>query len=242
MKLSVLPNGGRLLQPGNTKLGPNVWTYSQPQVDTCPGRSQLCEKVCYAHRPARMYKGVAGGWQARLDAYTQYPTHWVKQMMDELWQLPASSVVRLHVSGDFHTRQYAEDWYFLMQRRASTRFWVITRSWVIPEIRETLIWMSARRNVAMWWSVDETLDTEDLGVEVPPTVKLAYMQSGPDDGPGHLTDDCGVVFRVSHGRRTDVQYKVDGVLVCPIENGDPRGKNLTCSTCKWCYSTAGSKS
>jgi hypothetical protein len=37
-----------LLTRGNGKLGEGIHTWSLPAVETCPGRSDLCSRVCYA--------------------------------------------------------------------------------------------------------------------------------------------------------------------------------------------------
>ena len=40
--MGTVPN---LLGKGNGKLGENIHTWSIPAVDTCPGRSPLCERT-----------------------------------------------------------------------------------------------------------------------------------------------------------------------------------------------------
>jgi hypothetical protein len=37
-----------LLSKGNGKLGENIHHWSIPAVETCPGRSGICETHCYA--------------------------------------------------------------------------------------------------------------------------------------------------------------------------------------------------
>jgi len=37
-----------LLTRGNGKLGEGIRAWSLPAVETCPGRSDLCARVCYA--------------------------------------------------------------------------------------------------------------------------------------------------------------------------------------------------
>ncbi len=39
-----------LLQHGNSKLGRAIHVWSIPAVDTCPGSTAVCRKLCYALR------------------------------------------------------------------------------------------------------------------------------------------------------------------------------------------------
>ena len=43
-----MPHIQNLLSRGNGKLGEGIHAWSLPAIDSCPGRSDLCSRVCYA--------------------------------------------------------------------------------------------------------------------------------------------------------------------------------------------------
>ena len=64
---------------------------------------------------------------------------------------------------------------------------------------------------------------------IPENVRLAYMSVDVKDLP---TDKVDLAFR-DYKARDVVQKRVNGVFVCPVENGS--GIDLTCEKCKVCF-------
>ena len=105
---------------GNSKLGKRVYTFSRVagrDGGTCPGSTDACEDVCYAKRMAAPGSPLA----ALFDINTAKP---------DLSGLPADAkIVRIHVSGDFDTPAYVQQWIELAQERPEVKFFGYTRSW-----------------------------------------------------------------------------------------------------------------
>ena len=85
--------------------------------------------------------------------------------------------IRLHVSGDHYSAEYAEKWLRIMRRLPRVRFWMYSRSWRIPEIEAVLRQMALLDNCTVWYSLD--VDT-GFPAERPPRVKYAFMQTTPE--------------------------------------------------------------
>ena len=105
---------------GNKKLVPNddvkflIW--SLPPVETCPFRTGLCERFCYAKKAWKQYPNVRAAWTRNYNA--THAETFVSEMIDTIeHELNRPSVkaakqlvVRIHESGDFYSKEYAEKW------------------------------------------------------------------------------------------------------------------------------------
>lgn len=200
-----------LLQQGNAKLGESIHTWSLPAVDTCPGRSSLCERECYATKGRFAFPVVKESlaWcleQSKLPAFADL-------MVDEI-KTRGVMLVRVHVSGDFYDQTYALKWLTVMKRCRKTRFWWYSRSWRVPSIKPLLDRMANLSNCTGWMSSDA-----ETGI---PKGKVAYMQVSADD----LPENAGVVFRVRRLRKLDSLP-----IVCPAETR----KGGNCGGCQRCF-------
>ena len=130
---------------GNSKLGPNVYTYSKLPLDTCPGSSFKCREVCYARK---IEQGSPTVWDL-----------WKKNTNNRLpMSLPESAeVVRIHVSGDFNTIPYIIQWWDLVNENPDVLFFGYTRSWIIPDLLPHLQRLNQLPNVTIFASMDESM-------------------------------------------------------------------------------------
>lgn len=141
----------------NLKLGPSVFTYSRHALVSCPGRSEWCSQACYALRIVP-------------------PTTWVydQNMGDDVPEIPTEcKVLRLHVSGDFDTVPYIENWIARLTERPDVRAWGYTRSWRVPALRDALERLRALPNVQLFASTDTTTE------EPPAGWRVAWIQGDP---------------------------------------------------------------
>lgn len=202
----------RLLTKGNTKLGRHIMAWSIPNITTCPGRTALCEKLCYVSKYMGRYKL---DYTPRLEATKR--SDFVDRMVEEAgW----AKVVRVHVSGDFHSMEYIRKWVAIGKRCSGTRFFVYTRSWRVPELLPALRKLEALRNFTVNWSADR-----QTGIPEHPLVM--YMSVDDNDVPFRPVK---IVFRVKH---TKVKAKMGGSIVCPKENGIKN--KVTCGRCQLCF-------
>lgn len=211
-----------MLAKGNSKLGKTIWCFSIPAGASCPGKSEICSSRCYAQKGFFVMPSVQRAQENNWEITRR--GDFVEQMLDELKKKKAT-VVRIHVAGDYYSAEYVRKWIQIVRACPDIKFFTYTRSWRIPEIRKVLTELSHCPNVRMWWSVDkETGDPPNR----PKTVRCAYMAVDLNDIPDTKMD---LVFR-DYPMRGIEQKHINGVLVCPPENGVTK---LTCEKCGLCW-------
>jgi len=139
---------------GNIKVSRHVPTFSLPSKTTCPGASDWCLKNCYAARYERLRPNCRSAYERNL-VISRYPVVFMAFMMESLPVfLP---LLRIHVSGDFYSREYIDCWREIIASRQRTKFWAYTRSWVIPKLVDPLARLRALPNMHLFASTDETM-------------------------------------------------------------------------------------
>jgi hypothetical protein len=212
----------RLLGQGNNKLG-RVLTFSLPAVTTCPGSTLLCRSACYATRGRFRTPPVQNRLRANLDASRQ--PDFVERIVAELSSRRSDrTLVRLHPSGDFYGVAYARKWLAIARRSPRARFWFYTRSWRVPGMRRVLEALARLPNVQAWNSVDQESGFPDVAG----TARTAYLMTDAADLPATTPD---LYFR-DYPLRPTVVKRIDGVLVCPPENGVSHA--VHCDSCRLC--------
>ncbi len=214
----ALPLGRYLLGLGNRKLGEQIHTFSIPAIKTCPGRSNTCEKACYATRGTMRFaqKSYSRRWKESKKS------NFAEMVTKELRHRGATKV-RIHCSGDFYSPAYVRKWIAIVRASPGIRFFVYTRSWRVPKIRKELKVLAREKNIRVWYSCDAETG---LPSSISRRVRIAYMATSDSDLPRGRPD---LVFRV---KRTTVKKFSGGRLVCPSENGVT---DTTCSRCGICW-------
>jgi hypothetical protein len=210
-----------LLIRGNEKLGGEIWHWSLPAIVTCPGKTRVCEKICYATIGHYNQTSVKKRLESNLDSSRK---SWFPGQIIEEVQRQGIEVVRIHASGDFYDEEYIRKWIEIIELCPDTRFYTYTRSWRVEELVRPLEELARLDNMQMWYSADR----EDSPVKVPDRVRVAYLQ---DRSPrqGKETD---LLFRTKPLRV--IGKGMDLPMVCPVEL--PTSKDVTCSSCKHCWS------
>jgi len=195
---------GVSLGEGTTKVG-DVLTFSLPSKITCPGASVWCLKRCYGWRYEKRRPVCLKAYHENL-ALTSNPQEFERIMSGVLPRI--TPCFRIHVSGDFHTIAYIENWIAICRAFPQTLFWSYTRSWAVPEFRDALEKLRSLPNVQLFASVDETMPLP------PSNWRKAYVYSDPRaQGIACATQmrdhgsclECGFCFRVKTG---DVIFRV----------------------------------
>jgi hypothetical protein len=206
---------------GNGKLGQSIYHFDLAAVVTCPGRSAVCEQVCYATANRFRFPQVQERlqWCYRQSRRADFAERLVREIHRK-----GVLVVRLHVSGDFYDAAYAAKWLAVMRQCPRARFFFYTRSWRVPAIAAVLEQMAALRCCRAWYSIDR-----DTGVpeRVPVGVRLAYLQITEGERP-ELVD---LLFRVRRLRRQRVPLS----LVCPHETPQGQSRGANCGNCGRCW-------
>lgn len=200
---------------GNTKLGPDVYTYSRlpGRAYTCPGSTDECEHICYAKRVVEEHGIVQLIWTANSGS---------DEVPSEL--PPGAKIVRFHVSGDFDTVEYIYQWTELTDHYPWVRFFGYTRSWRVPELLPALERLRGRYNVQLFASMDKSM------TELPPKGwRRAWLE---DDlrafANGHISPHNG--FSVALAGDADTFFPAQPSLVCPEETG----RKASCQACRYC--------
>lgn len=212
-----------LLSLGNQKLGESIHVWSIPATDeVCVGATEKCRSACYAKQSRFLLSQVKERleWnlaQARLDSF-------VPRMVKEV-KRRGCLVIRVHTSGDFLSKEYAEKWLQVMRQCPKPRYYWYSRSWRRPEIASVLEQMAALKCCKAWYSVDSETG---LPEHIPPGVRLAYLQTAKDEEP-ELAD---LTFRV---RRLRKESRIGLPTVCPSETPKGRAADVTCGGCRKCF-------
>lgn len=211
------------LSPGNNKLGA-IANWSIPAMLSCPGKSTLCEELCYADRGYYYTSSVRdklyANWAvARSSVFVPWMIRCIQHY--------DARVVRVHVAGDFFSADYATAWGEIFSACPDVRFYYYTRSWRVPSVRLAL--EAARQpNVRVWYSCDaETGKPVGLGRS---PIRLAYMMTAGEDRPAF---DVDLVFRDQSYRPGERLKRIAGRRVCPAEQHE--SQHARCDSCRICY-------
>lgn len=228
-----LQDPGSRKKPSNRKLGHLIWTFSLPTKATCPGKTAACAKSCYAF-----------GFLFRMMwARLIYLWEWSKKecfVNDVLKQIRMDSiqVCRPHVAGDFYSVGYAAKWLEIFSRAKAANFYFYTRSWRRKDgsVNRAMVrifkLMAKLPNVHVWFSEDRDSGKSPRvdGVRVAFTV---FSDEDEELVPAHAS----LVFRNTVGGKKHLKPAkwVKDVWVCPVEQGIARDAQISCSTCKYCF-------
>ena len=167
---AVSPNG-KTATISNTFGLPSGKSYS------CPGATSVCEKVCYAGKLEKIYKGVKdvllNNWDLLRNADQLEMEALLFQMIDEFdkdcVKRNAEKLFRIHWDGDFFNETYAHAWKNVILAFPAIQFWVYTRSdFAVPIL-------TGIENLSLYFSTDD--DNWQLASQLKETngVKLAYL-------------------------------------------------------------------
>lgn len=212
-----------LLVQGNEKLSAGVFHFDIPAVRTCPGRTRLCSRSCYATKSRYAFPQV----RERLAwAYEQSKRgDFVDRMVRELYR-KGVLLMRWHCAGDVYSPAYARKMLEVMARSGYATFWLYTRSWRVRTIFPLVQAMATLPNCRVWLSADaETGDPPD----VPRNARVAWMATDADDD----TSRADLVF-LTRPLRTSVPLTM-AEKVCPTDTPQGKERGTTCATCQFCW-------
>ncbi len=212
---AVSPNG-KTPSIANTFGLPSGKSYS------CPGATSVCEKICYAGKLEKVYKGVKNvlltNWEQLKDASQQQMEALLYQMIDEFDKdcdkRNAEKLFRIHWDGDFFSSTYTVAWKNVIEAFPKIQFWVYTRSdFAVPIL-------TGIQNLSLYFSTDD--DNWQLASELKKTngVKLAYLANN-----------------FAMGKERMLSITVKSAIPCP-ENAKKlpliSDKGSACVTCGQC--------
>lgn len=206
----------------NTKLGKGIAGFSLPAVTTCPGRTKLCEGICYATSGFFRFRNVRTSLQRSYDASRD--DGFATLISDEIGRRKSIEAVRIHPSGDFYSVEYIVKWIDIVKSSPNTRFWAYTRSWRIPELIPKLRELAALPNIELFASIDE----ESGRQQSPEASTTGAVQKNVEVPPNWL-------------RIADVVDSWDEVDSTYVQCPNLKNKSITCAKCTYCFKPSKNK-
>lgn len=145
---------------------------------SCPGQTDYCERICYAGKLEKIYKGVRAtlmhNWELLKHANYNEAFDLLDAMITEFEaecdKRNAEKNFRIHWDGDFFSTDYTMAWGEVILRHSDVNFWVYTR---VPDAARLLHSLDAD-NLSLYFSADpDNLPIarvlQDVGI------KIAYV-------------------------------------------------------------------
>lgn len=127
---------------GKTPTIANAFGLPSGKAFSCPGQTSICEKVCYAGKLEKVYKGVrnvlVSNWEQLQGLTVMGMAQLLSDMLNEFEaecdKRGAEKKFRIHWDGDFFSRDYANAWALVIRTHPDIQFWVYTRSFFVVDI------------------------------------------------------------------------------------------------------------
>jgi hypothetical protein len=204
---------------GNTKLGASVYTYSRVagrdgELGTCPGSTNECETWCYAKR----IRGVV------LEQYK------VNSATEEVPPIPDDCrLLRIHVSGDFTSPTYVENWITRLLQRPDVTAWAYTRSWRLPWLRPSLERLRDLPNMQLFASMDTEMEAVPVGWRRAWIEGDLRLSVSPEYTIYGIGSNRNLLVWASPDERWTTT--ISRGYVCPEETGH----KANCEECRYCF-------
>ncbi len=160
---------------------------------SCPGATSVCEKICYAGKLEKVFKGtrenLLHNWNLLKDADFDTMISLLSEMIDEFVsdcdRRGASRLFRIHWDGDFFNETYTYAWKKIIEDNPTTRFWVYTRVDSAARILNNI------PNLSLYFSTDsENTETAQV-LAKDEGINLAYLAQNFAIGQKELKDLIG---------------------------------------------------
>jgi hypothetical protein len=162
---------------GKTPTIANTFGLPAGKAFSCPGATSVCEKMCYAGKLEKVYKGVRNILVTNYEQLVNATLDEMIFLLDEMIidfkkdcdKRNAEKLFRIHWDGDFFNETYAQAWRVVIFKHDDVQFWVYTRSaFAIPHLIDLA-------NLALYFSTDD--DNWQTGSDLKQKygIKLAYL-------------------------------------------------------------------
>jgi len=188
---------------GKTPTIANTFGLPAGKAFSCPGATSICEKVCYAGKLEKIYKGVRDvllhNWNLLKDADIETMSLLIDEMIVDFVadceKKKAPKLFRIHWDGDFFNDTYAYAWKSVINNHPDVKFWVYTR------VPSAIAILTDIPNLSLYFSTDD--ENKDIAKELRKQsgVRLAYL---------------GTTFAVTENVMKDLTGKVGAK--CPENN------------------------
>ena len=107
------------LVAGNSTMPRYVGVFNLPVLKTCLP-SRWCEEHCYGLQGRFLWNSVKASHQWRYEQSLK--TDFVRKMVAEIRQRRSITFVRIHITGDFYSREYINKWAIIARARPYVTF------------------------------------------------------------------------------------------------------------------------
>lgn len=199
IRIELSGRTGVYISKGNLRM--NIPTFSLPSGKTCPRKTELCSKYCYARKAERSYPNVLPSRdenlrQSKMDTFVDD--------MKEAINKKSPEYFRIHESGDFYSQKYLEKWFNIIRGCPDTNFLAYTSNYYLD-------YKNRPDNLVLYYSVWP--DSKNIPND---GVPRAYVI---DDGSGKIQNSVNSSnkFKCSKGKDID---GCNQCLWCYKEKGD----------------------
>lgn len=120
---------------GKTAVIANSFGLPAGKEFSCPGATPFCEKICYAGKLEKVYKGVRNVLMSNWNQLQNVTFSEMVELLDrmitdfeaECDKRGADKAFRIHWDGDFFSTDYTIAWSLVIYRHPDVQFWVYTR-------------------------------------------------------------------------------------------------------------------
>lgn len=162
---------------GKTPTIANTFGLPSGTAYSCPGATSVCEKICYAGKLEKVYKGVRNvlvtNWELLKDAdyLTMYNLihDMISEFVADCEKRGAEKLFRIHWDGDFFNEDYTLAWRDVICDFQDIQFWAYTRSdFAVPILKDV-------PNLGFYFSTDSANKELAISLKEEHGVKLAYL-------------------------------------------------------------------
>lgn len=192
------------ISKGNTKTGA-IPAFSLTPGCTCSeeARATCFRSGCYACKSYRQYPNVRKAWDTNTDLIKANLELVERELTAYFSAMTAPRFFRLHVSGDFASKEYAQMWARVASNAPHTNFLAFTKQWNM--VRGVEFPDNFSLVLSAW-----------PGTTIPEDLRKIYSVAWLDDGneeipenamecPGHC-DQCGACWGLAK-KGIDVKFK-----------------------------------
>ena len=131
MKMKLYVSTGNKKLKSNDKVRFLIWNL--PAVQTCPFRTALCEKNCYARKAEKQYPGCLPCRERNLelskqDDFVDKMVELIRRRLRHKAYFGKKVLFRIHESGDFYSVEYAVKWVHIAILCPEVTFLAYTKS------------------------------------------------------------------------------------------------------------------
>lgn len=211
---------------GKTPTIANTFGLPSGKNYSCPNATSICEKICYAGKLEKIYKGVRENllhnWNLLKHADRITMVELLDQMINEFIsdcdKRNAEKKFRIHWDGDFFSEEYTEAWRLVITKHSDVQFWVYTRvPSAIKILQKTLL-----TNLSLYFSTDDENkeEAENLLDYSVYGFRIAYLSDTFEEGMEHVKSLTG-----KPGAKCPEQLKSIPLI------SDKGGACFTCGLC-----------